>query len=77
MNILAKTTGHFVFLDKNYDTVEYFDYREIPKDFEFTHVTKFLPDIPPPPHTVQQHDEIHMWNKIFKELMEKENASSN
>lgn len=77
INILTKTTGQFVFLNEKYDEVVFDDYRDIPEDFKFKHVIKFLPDIPPPPHTPEQHMEIHEWNEIFSNLMEKENASSN
>lgn len=71
MNILCRTTGHFVFLDKNYDTVEYFDYKDIPESPDFMHIIKFLPEIPPGPHSVQEHEMIHMWNATFQKLMEK------
>lgn len=74
INILTKTTGEFVFLDDNYDEVVFSDYRHIPNDFMFRHVIKFMPDIPPPPHTPEQHVEIDEWNQIFKSYMERENA---
>ena len=44
---------------------------------EFDHVIKFLPDVPPEPHTEKEHEEIQEWNNKFQELMEKERASSN
>jgi len=69
MMILTKTDGEFVFLDEDYNQVEFTDFRSIPKNFKFKHVIKFLPNIPPPPHTVQQHEEIHLWNKRFEEMM--------
>ena len=50
-------------------------YEDIPDEFE--HVIKFLPDIPPEPHTEEEHEEIQEWNNKFQELMEKERASSN
>ena len=77
INILTKTTGQFVFLDENYEEVVFKDYRDIPDEFSFRHVIKFLPDIPPPPHTPEQHMEIHEWNEMFKEYMRRENASRN
>ena len=78
MNILSNTTGSFHFLDKDYNDVFFSDWNDIPEDFEFSHVIKFLPDIPPPPHTVQQHYEISMWFERFQAFMEIEkNASSN
>ncbi len=77
INLLTSSKGEFHFLDKELNTVKFSDYRDIPRDFEFSHVTKFLPEIPPPPHTLQQHEEIHAWSELFNELMEKERASSN
>ena len=72
INILTKTTGEFVFLDDDYEQVVYNDYNDIPKDFIFRHVIKFMPDIPPPPHTPEQHLEIKEWNERFRKLMDKE-----
>lgn len=55
----------------------YNKYEDIPEDFE--HVIKFLPEIPPGPHTHEQHEEIEIWNDRLQKLMEKErkNARSN
>ena len=72
MSILSSTAGSFHFLDKDYNDVIFTDWNDIPEDFEFSHMIKFLPDIPPPPHTVQQHVEIHMWNERFQTFMERE-----
>ena len=77
ISILTKTTGEFVFLNDEYDVVTFTDYKDIPKDFKFRHVIKFMPDIPPAPHTPEQHVEIHEWNKLFKQYIDIENASSN
>ena len=44
---------------------------------EFDHVIKFLPDVPPEPHTDEQHAEMALWNTRLHELMEKERARSN
>ena len=55
----------------NGELVTYDKYEDIPETFE--HVIKFLPDIPPEPHT----EEDQEWNNKFQELMEKERASSN
>ena len=77
MNIFMKTTGTFEFLDSDYNHLSFTDYKHIPKDICVKEIIKFLPDIPPPPHTVQQHEEIHIWNNLFKELMEKTYATSN
>ena len=74
ISILTKTTGEFVFLDNDYKEVVFKDYRDIPEGFSFHHVIKFLPDIPPPPHTPEQHLEIHTWNQIFSNYIAHENA---
>jgi hypothetical protein len=36
------------------------------------HVIKFLPYIPLPPHTAEQHEEIEKWNDMLKNLMLRE-----
>lgn len=54
---------------------EYNDYDSIPIDFD--HVIAFLPEIPPEPHTQEQHIEIDSWNKKLQKLMEIERARSN
>ncbi len=78
MNILSNTEGHFVFLDKEDNKVEFKNWNDIPDNFEFNHVIKFMPNIPPPPHTTQQHLEIEEWNQRLKTFIEIENnASSN
>lgn len=54
----------------------YTNYDDIPKDFD--HVIKFKVDIPPEPHTEEQHEEIESWNDKLQALMEIErNASRN
>ena len=37
----------------------------------------FIPEIPPDPHTEEQHEEIESWNSKFQKLMEIERARSN
>lgn len=54
---------------------EYNDYDRIPLDFD--HVIAFLPEIPPGPHTPEQHEEIESWNGKLQKLMEIERARSN
>lgn len=49
-------------------------YEDIPEEFD--HVIEFLPDIPPPPHTAEQHQEIDAWQPRFERLMEIERARS-
>jgi len=57
------------------ELVLYDKYEDIPEKFE--HVIRFIPDIPPEPHTEEQHEEISQWNTRLQELMEKERARSN
>lgn len=66
----------FVIKDKG-QLVTYTEYEAIPNEFD--HVIKFLPDVPPEPHTEEQHEEIEQWNIKLQELMKKERsyASSN
>lgn len=50
-------------------------FEDIP--LEFDHLIKFVPEVPEPPHTEIQHDEIHSWNDKLKELMRRERNASN
>lgn len=57
------------------DVIEVYDrYEDIPDDLD--HVIEFLPEIPPEPHTDQQHEEIETWPDLFLKLMEKAYATS-
>ena len=53
----------------------YTKYEDIPEEWD--HMIKFVFDIPPEPHTEEEHEEIEEWNNRIKKLMEKERASSN
>ena len=59
----------------NGELVTYDSWENIPEEFE--HVIKFIPDIPPEPHTEDEHAEIEIWNTRLQQLMEKERARSN
>ena len=59
----------------NGELVLYDKYEDIPEDFE--HVIRFIPDVPPEPHTEDEHAEMALWNIRLQELMEKERARSN
>ena len=51
--------------------VQVFDnYDDIPETFE--NVIRFEPEVPPEPHTEEQHEEIEKWHDKFKELMKRE-----
>ena len=53
---------------------EYARYEDIPSVFD--HVIEFCPEIPPGPHTAEQHAEIDAWIPRFERLMEIEHARS-
>jgi hypothetical protein len=48
----------------------YHDYQDIPEDFD--HVIKFIPDMPPGPHSQEQHEEMEKWVDRLQYLMKKE-----
>jgi hypothetical protein len=78
MNILSKTKGSFCFILHDGNNIQFDDWNDIPEDFTFKHVIKFLPDLPPPPHTPEQHMEVSEWNDRLQNFMEIErNARSN
>lgn len=54
------------------EILEFQRYEDIPQEFD--HLLAFQPEIPPPPHTDEQHEEIHSWLAKFKKLMEIEHA---
>ena len=66
--------GHRFVIMRNEQLSEYTEYEQIPDDFD--HVIEFAPEIPPGPHTDQQHEEIDQWTVKFERLMEIEYASS-
>ena len=53
---------------------EFDRYEDIPDDFD--HVIEFLPEIPPGPHTQEQHEEIDSWHDKFLRLVRIERARS-
>lgn len=52
----------------------YNEFAAIPDDFD--HVIEFAPEIPPGPHTHEQHEEIEQWNDRLQQLMRIEYARS-
>ena len=77
MNILQKKKGKFTFLTNNMEVVTFDNFNDIPDVSEIQEIITFLPEIPPPPHSVQQHEEIHLWNEKFQELLKEIYATSN
>ena len=66
--------GHRFVIMRNSVLEVYDRYEDIPDDLD--HVIEFLPEIPPEPHTLQQHEEIETWSDLFLRLMEIEHARS-
>lgn len=52
--------------------LEFDRYEDIPAEFD--NLLAFLPEVPPPPHTEEQHQEIESWLPKFHKLMEIEHA---
>lgn len=48
----------------------YYDYRDIPEEFD--NVIKFIPEIPPGPHTDRQHQEMEKHTELLHDLMKRE-----
>lgn len=65
--------GEFVFIVDG-KIVEVNDYNQIPKKFQ--HVIKFLPEIPPPPHTEDEHAMMEDWHKKLQDLIAIENQQN-
>ena len=68
--------AEFVFKLANNEMVTFTDWYDIPDDFSFKHVIKFMPDPLPDPHTEEEHEEMEQWNDILQKLMEKERAGN-
>jgi hypothetical protein len=51
------------------------NWEDVPEQFD--HVIKFAPEVPEPPHTEEQHEEMDKWNDRLQTLMEKERACNN
>ncbi len=65
---------HKFVIMKNNELLTYSNFEDIPSDFD--HVIEFVPNIPPEPHTEEQHEEIEQWNSKLQKLMEIERARS-
>ena len=66
--------AEFVFKLENNELITFDNWEDIPEDFEFVHLIKFLPDQPSQPHSDHDHAEADMWNDRLQELMKKERA---
>ena len=54
----------------NESLLELSNYDDIPSEFD--NLISFEPEVPPEPHTEEQHEEIEAWNDKLKELMKRE-----
>ena len=54
----------------NGELKKYTKYEDIPEEWD--HIIKFVFDIPPEPHTEEQHEEMSVWNGRLQELIKKE-----
>ena len=68
--------AEFVFR-KGTERITFTKWEDVPSDLDFDHVIKFIPDVPPPPHTEKQHEEMDQWDGRLQKLMERERANDN
>ena len=68
MDILSNTSGDFV-VKVDGEVQSYTDYNDVPREVDA--VVKFIPDIPADPHTLQEHENIAMWNDELDGMMER------
>ena len=54
----------------NESLLEFSNYDDIPQEFD--NLIRFEPEIPPEPHTEEQHEETEKWNDKLKILMKRE-----
>ena len=59
----------------NGELVTYRKYEDIPEKFD--NLIRFIPHVPEPPHTHDQHEEIDSWNDKLQELMKRETNGRN
>jgi hypothetical protein len=52
------------------ELVEFSDWDDIP--IEFDALIRFEPEVPPPPHTDEQHEELERVHDKFKEIFSRE-----
>ena len=68
MSILTDSSGEFeVILQGETSTTTYTDYNDIPRD-QLQAVVSFQANIPPAPHSINEHESIGAMNAAFEEL---------
>lgn len=68
------TSGRFVFRVAGVIRA-YGDWRLCPAVFD--ELIAFEPDIPPPPHTPEQHEQIAVWEGRLHQMLKRNHASRN
>lgn len=74
--ILYDTSGDYRFIvrkDGKNEEVRFTDLKDIPDDFDYLHIIKFVGNIPPSPHTLEQHDQIALLQREFNKYLNKRN----
>tara|TARA_B110000503_G_scaffold141369_1_gene234685 strand:+ start:1348 stop:1545 length:198 start_codon:yes stop_codon:yes gene_type:complete len=61
--------AHEFVIKRNKVLETYTSIDDIPNDIDT--VIKFIPDVPAPPHTPEQHEEIDQWPAKLAELMKR------
>ena len=61
--------GLFVIRDGE-ELIELSDWDDIPMEFDY--LIRFEPQVPPPPHTDEQHEKLENVHIKFKEIMKRE-----
>ena len=70
MSILSNSSGEFeVLLEGDTTTTTYTDYNDIPRD-QLQAVVNFAPNVPPAPHSLNDHESLGDMNAAFESLME-------
>ena len=67
--------AEFIF-KRGMELITYTKWEDVPENLDFDHIIKFVPEIPPEPHTEEEHEELEQWHDTFKTLMEKERVRS-
>jgi hypothetical protein len=67
--------AEFIF-KRGMELITYTKWEDVPENLDFDHIIKFVPEIPPEPHTEEEHEELEQWHDRFKTLMEKERVRS-
>lgn len=57
------------------ELMEFSNWNDIPNEFDY--LIRFEPEVPPPPHTDEQHEELEGIHAKFKEMMQREKNNGN